>query len=62
VHPSDNEAWKAPDNFDADFTSDARNIRIKLATNDFSTFYTNATHTLVGPSLIFRTSYHVLFA
>jgi hypothetical protein len=27
-HPSNGEAWKVLDNFDADFASDARNVRI----------------------------------
>jgi hypothetical protein len=27
-HPSDGEAWKVLENFDVDFTSDARNVRI----------------------------------
>jgi hypothetical protein len=43
VHPSDGEAWKALDNFDAYFASDARNVCIGLATDDFSPFSTNST-------------------
>jgi hypothetical protein len=38
VHPSDGEAWKALDNFDPYFARDARNVRIGLATDDFSPF------------------------
>jgi hypothetical protein len=35
VHPSDSEAWKALDDFDTDFTMDAWNVRIRLATDEF---------------------------
>jgi hypothetical protein len=38
VHPSDGDAWKALDNFDPDFASDARNVRIGLATDGFTPF------------------------
>jgi hypothetical protein len=38
VHPSDSEAWKALDSFDADFASDARNVHIELATDGFDPF------------------------
>jgi hypothetical protein len=38
VHPSDGDAWKALDNFDQNFASDARNIRIGLATDGFTPF------------------------
>jgi hypothetical protein len=38
VHPSDGDAWKALDNFDPDFASDARNARIGLATDGFTPF------------------------
>jgi hypothetical protein len=38
VHPSDGDAWKALDKFDPDFASDARNIRIGLATDGFTPF------------------------
>jgi hypothetical protein len=41
-HPSDDEAWKVLDNFDANIASDARNARIRLVTYDFSPFSTNA--------------------
>jgi hypothetical protein len=36
VHPSDCEASKALDDFDPDFTRDARNVRIKLAIDGFT--------------------------
>jgi hypothetical protein len=35
VHPSDSEAWKALDDFDADFTRDARNVCIGLVLDGF---------------------------
>jgi hypothetical protein len=38
VHPSDSEAWKALDAFDADFARDAQNVRIGLATDEFSPY------------------------
>jgi hypothetical protein len=38
VHPSDSEAWKALNDFDTDFTRDARNVRIGLATDGFSSY------------------------
>jgi hypothetical protein len=38
VHPSDGDAWKTLDNFDPDFASDARNVRIGLATDGFTPF------------------------
>jgi hypothetical protein len=38
VHPSDGDAWKALDNFDLDFASDARNVRIGLATDGFTPY------------------------
>jgi hypothetical protein len=42
VHPSDSEAWKALDDFDPDFARDARNVRIRLATDGFSPYNTSA--------------------
>jgi hypothetical protein len=42
VHPSSGEAWKAPNNFEPYFARDARNVRIKLATNGFTPFTENA--------------------
>jgi hypothetical protein len=38
VHPFDGEAWKALENFDPDFTRNARNVRIRLGTDDFTPF------------------------
>jgi hypothetical protein len=38
VHPSHSEAWKALDDFDADFTKDVQNVHIELATNGFSPY------------------------
>jgi hypothetical protein len=38
VHPSDSEAWKAIDAFDADFARDARNVHIGLAMDGFSLY------------------------
>jgi hypothetical protein len=43
VHPSDSEAWKALDDFDADFTRDARNVRVRLATDRLLPYNTSAT-------------------
>jgi hypothetical protein len=42
VHPSDSEAWKPLDDFDPDFTRDARNVRIGLATDGFSPYNMSA--------------------
>jgi hypothetical protein len=41
-HPSDDEAWKVLDRFDADFASDARNIHFNLATDGFDPFSINS--------------------
>jgi hypothetical protein len=41
-HPSDGEAWKVLDRFDANFASDARNVRFGLATDGFDPFSTNS--------------------
>jgi hypothetical protein len=38
VHPSDGDAWKALDNFDPEFASDARNVCSGLATYGFMPF------------------------
>jgi hypothetical protein len=43
VHSFDGEAWKALDNFDANFISDARNVCIGLAIDGFDPFSTNST-------------------
>jgi hypothetical protein len=40
-HPSDGETWKVLDRFDTNFASDARNVRLELATNGFGPFSTN---------------------
>jgi hypothetical protein len=38
VHPSDSEAWKTLDDFDAYFIRDAQNVRIGLVTDEFSLY------------------------
>jgi hypothetical protein len=40
--PSDGEAWKVLDRFDANFASDARNVHLGLATDGFDPFSTNS--------------------
>jgi hypothetical protein len=42
-HPSDGEAWKVLDEFDADFANDERNVCFGLATNGFDLFNINST-------------------
>jgi hypothetical protein len=42
-HPSNGEAWKVLNRFDADFASDARNVRFGLVTDDFDPFSINST-------------------
>jgi hypothetical protein len=42
-NPSDGEAWMVLDRFDADFASDARNVRFGLAIDGFDAFSTNST-------------------
>jgi hypothetical protein len=42
-HPSDGEAWKVLDSFDADFASDVRYVRFGLTTDGFDPFSTNFT-------------------
>jgi hypothetical protein len=54
-HPSDNEPWKMLDGFDADFTSDGRNVDNGLATDDFDPFSTNSASYSCWP--IFVVSY-----
>jgi hypothetical protein len=56
-HPSDGEAWKMLDMFDADFVSDARNICFGLATDGFHAFSTNSTPYSCWP--IFVVSYNL---
>jgi hypothetical protein len=41
-NPLDDEAWKVLNRFDANFASDARNVRFGLATDDFDAFSTNS--------------------
>jgi hypothetical protein len=41
-HPSDGEAWNVLDRYDANFVSDARNIRLGLATDGFDLFSINS--------------------
>jgi hypothetical protein len=43
VHPSDGEALNMLDRFDADFISDARNVRFGLVKDSFDPFSTNST-------------------
>jgi hypothetical protein len=43
THSSDSDAWKALDDFDPEFVSEARNIQIRLATDGFTPFNTNTT-------------------
>jgi hypothetical protein len=62
VHPSDNKAWKALDNYDLDFARDARNVRIGLVTDGFTCTIHLRHHTHVGMSLLFHTTFHLLFA
>jgi hypothetical protein len=57
-HPSDSEAWKVLDRFDADFASDARNIRIGFTTDDFDAFSTNSTPYSCWP--VFAMPYNLL--
>jgi hypothetical protein len=42
VHLSDSDAWKALDDFEANFTRDARNVRIGLAMDGFSPYNMSA--------------------
>jgi hypothetical protein len=42
-HPLDGEAWKVLERFDANFTSDARNVRFGLVTDGFDSLSTNST-------------------
>jgi hypothetical protein len=57
-HPSDGEAWKVLDMFDADFASDVRNICFELAIDDFDPFSTNSAPYSYWP--IFGVSYNLL--
>jgi hypothetical protein len=55
VHSSDSEAWKALDDFDADFARDARNVRIMLVTDGFSPYNMSAAYPFysVQPSICY---------
>jgi hypothetical protein len=55
-HPSDGEARKVLDRFDANFISDARNVRLGLATGGFDPFSTNSGPHSCWP--IFAVSYN----
>jgi hypothetical protein len=57
VHPSNGEARKVLDRFDANFASDARNIHLRLATDDFDPFSTSSTSYCCWP--IFAVSYNL---
>jgi hypothetical protein len=57
VHPSDSEAWKALDDFDADFTRDARNVHIGLAMDGFSPY--NMSEASYSYWLIFTIPYNL---
>jgi hypothetical protein len=56
-HPSDSEAWKALDRFDADFARDARNVCFGLVTDGFDPFSTNSAPYSCWP--IFAVSYNL---
>jgi hypothetical protein len=56
-HPSDSKAQKVLNRFDADFASDARNIRFGLATYGFDPFTTNSAPYSCWP--IFATPYNL---
>jgi hypothetical protein len=42
VHPSDGEAWKLLDRFDANFANDAKNVHFGLVTKGFDSFISNS--------------------
>jgi hypothetical protein len=56
-HPLDGEAWKVLDRFDADFASNARNVRFGLVTYGFDPLGTNSTPYSCWP--IFVVSYNL---
>jgi hypothetical protein len=56
-HPSDGEEWKVLDRFDISFASDARNVRLGLATDGFDPFSTNSAPYSCWP--IFGVSYNL---
>jgi hypothetical protein len=59
VHSFDCEAWKALDNFDADFTRDVRNVCIGLATDGFTLYNTSAVSCSCWHSLLFCITFHL---
>jgi hypothetical protein len=52
THPSDSDVWKALDDFDPEFASEARNIRIGLARDGFTPFNTNAASYSCWPVIV----------
>jgi hypothetical protein len=56
-HPLDGETWMLLDGFDADFASDGRNVRFRLATDGFDPFNTNYAPYSCWP--IFAVSYNL---
>jgi hypothetical protein len=56
-NPSNGEAWKVLNGFDADFASDVRNVRFGLATDDFDPFSTNSAPYSCWP--VFAVSYNL---
>jgi hypothetical protein len=62
VHPSDSEAWKALDDFDADFAKDLWNVCIGLVTDGFSQYNMSASSYYCWP--VFAIPYNLppLFA
>jgi hypothetical protein len=62
VYQSDSEAWKALDDFDVDFVRDARNVHIGLAMDGFSSYNMSAVSYSYCLSLLFCTTFHLLFA
>jgi hypothetical protein len=56
-HPSNGEAWKVLDRFDANFASDERNVHLGLATDGFDPFSINSAPYSCWP--IFTVSYNL---
>jgi hypothetical protein len=52
VHPSDEDAWKALDNFDPLFSQDVRNVRIELVTDGYTPFGDNVTSYSCWPMFV----------
>jgi hypothetical protein len=61
MQPSNNDEWKALDNFDLDFASEARNIRIVLAANGFTPLNMTSTSYSCWPDLQFHTTFQIIF-